>query len=104
LEEGSLKSRIPVGAALLAIYGGVADYKGFKESIVAMCDDARDFAVDVFGPFSDKAGVPTKDIYRFERRLKTPGKLYRITKRLEKTSHNTNINTKSCRCLSTAHV
>lgn len=93
-----------MGAALLAIYGGVADYKGFKESIVAMCDDARDFAVDVFGPFSDKAGVPTKDIYRFERRLKTPGKLYRITKRLEKTSHNTNINTKSCRCLSTAHV
>jgi hypothetical protein len=69
---------------VLGIYSGVANYRGFKESIVEMCNDARDFSVDVCGPLSEKAGVPVKDIYRFERRLKTPGKLYRITNRLER--------------------
>lgn len=85
LEEGSLRTRIAIaGTIALGVYGAVANYKGFKESIVAMCEDARDFSVDVCQPFTAKAGVPFKDIYRFERRLKTPGKLYRISKRLEK--------------------
>jgi hypothetical protein len=85
LEEGSLKSRLRVaGEVALAIYSGVAAYSGFKESVVALCTDAQDFSVNVCAPFSEKAGVPVKDIYRFERRLKTPGKLYRITKRLDK--------------------
>ncbi|QND70755.1 hypothetical protein [Tardiphaga robiniae] len=85
MEEGSLKTRMAVATiAALAIYGHVADYKGFKESIGEMCADAREFAVDVCGPFSRKAGVELGDIYRFERRLKTPGKLYRIASSLEK--------------------
>jgi hypothetical protein len=85
LEEGSLRTRMAIaGTIALGVYGAVANYKGFKESIVAMCEDAREFSVDVCQPFTEKAGVPFKDIYRFERRLKTPGKLYRITKRLEK--------------------
>lgn len=85
LEEGSLRTRMAIaGTIALGIYSAVANYKGFKESIVEMCADAREFSVDVCKPFTEKAGVPYKDIYRFERRLKTPGKLYRITKRLEK--------------------
>jgi hypothetical protein len=85
LEQGSLRTRIAVyGAIALGTYGAVANYKGFKESVVAMCEDAREFAVDVCDPFTEKAGVASNDVYRFERRLKTPGKLYRITRRLEK--------------------
>jgi hypothetical protein len=89
IEEGSLITRITVmGSLLLAGYSTIADYKGFKDSIVEMCDDAREFAVDVCSPFARKAGVPTEDVYRFERRLKTPGKLYRLSKRLEKLEHS----------------
>lgn len=85
LEEGSAKLRITViGLLLLDVYGHVADYKGFKESVVEMCQDAREFAVDVCNPFIKKAGVAREDVYRFERRLKTPGKLLRINRRLEK--------------------
>lgn len=85
LEEGSLIVRVTViGGLFLAVYSHVADYKGFKESVVELCEDAREFAVDVCAPFIKKAGVPKDEIYRFERRLKTPGKLYRINRRLEK--------------------
>lgn len=91
IEEGSLITRITVvGGLLLGTYSAIADYKGFKESVVEMCDDAREFAVDVCGPFVKKAGVPKEDVYRFERRLKTPGKLYRLSKRLEKLEHSVN--------------
>lgn len=85
LEEGSLRTRITVlGAIALASYGAVANYKGFKESVIELCDDARDFAVDVCKPFVRKAGVSEEEVYRFERRLKTPGKLYRLNKHLER--------------------
>src|SRR5262249_35922365 len=91
LEEGSLIVRATVaGSILLGIYSAVADYKGFKESVVEMCDDAREFAVDVCGPFIQKAGVAKEDVYRFERRLKTPGRLYRISKRLDKLERSVN--------------
>lgn len=79
IEEGSLITRVTVaGSILLGVYGFVANYKGFKEGVVEMCNDAR----DVCGPFITKAGVAKEDVYRFERRLKTPGKLYRFSKRL----------------------
>jgi len=89
IEEGSLITRITVvGGLLLGTYSAIADYKGFKDSVIEMCDDAREFAVDVCSPFVRKAGVPKEDVYRFERRLKTPGKLYRLSKRLEKLEHS----------------
>jgi hypothetical protein len=89
IEEGSLITRVTVvGLLLLDVYSHVADYKGFKESVVELCDDAREFAVDVCAPFIKKAGVPKEDVYRFERRLKTPGKLYRLGKRLDKLEHS----------------
>lgn len=88
IDEGSLITRITVVGFLLSAYGIVADHKGFKESVVEMCGDAREFAVDVCAPFIKKAGVPEEDVYRFERRLKTPGKLYRFSKRLEKLEHS----------------
>ncbi len=85
IEEGSLITRVTVvGSILLGVYNFVANYKGFKEGVVEMCNDAREFAVDVCDPFINKAGVPKEEVYRFERRLKVPGKLYRFGKRLEK--------------------
>lgn len=85
MEEGSLVTRVTViGSIALGVYGFVANYKGFKEGLVEMCDDAREFSFDVCRPFVKKAGVSNEEIYRFERRLKTPGKLYRVTKRIEK--------------------
>lgn len=75
---------------MLAGTSHIADYKGFKESIVEICEDAKEFAIDVCGPFVKKAGVPKEDVYRFERRLKTPGKLLRISKRLDKLQNSVN--------------
>jgi hypothetical protein len=85
-----LKNITVVGGLLLGAYSTVADYKGFKDSIVEMCNDAREFSVDVCSPFVKRAVVPEEDVYRFERRLKTPGKLYRLSKRLEKLEHSVN--------------
>jgi hypothetical protein len=85
LEEGSLRTRVTViGALLLGGYYAVGNYSGFKASIIEMCDDARDFSVDVCRPFVSKAGVAPEEVYRFERRLKTPGRIYRLGRRLEK--------------------
>ncbi len=76
IEEGSLITRVTVAGLLLIgeVYSHVADYKGFKDSVVELCDDAREFAVDVCAPFVKKAGVPEEDVYRFERRLKNSRK------------------------------
>jgi hypothetical protein len=86
-EEGSLRVRVTVIgtlAATLAVYSTVADYKGFKDSVAELCDDARQYATDVCEPFTKKAGANEEQVYRFERRTKTTGKLYRLAKRLEK--------------------
>lgn len=78
LEEGSLRTRLTVmGSIAFLVYGGIADYGGFKQSAIELCNDAREFAVDVCAPFIQRAGVSRDDVFRFERRLKTPGKLYR---------------------------
>lgn len=92
IEEGSLITRITVVGMLFVggAYSHIADYKGFKESVVELCGDAKEFAVDVCSPFINKAGVPAEEVYRFERRLKTPGKLYRLSKRLDKLEHSVN--------------
>ena len=85
IENGSLRTRMTViGSLMLATYGGVANIKGFQEGVGILCDGAREFAIDVCTPFAEKAGVAVNQIYRFERRTKTPGKIQRITKRLDK--------------------
>jgi hypothetical protein len=82
LEEGSLRTWVSVAGAL-AVYGAIADYKGFKESIQEMCKDAREYSVDVCGAFTEAAKVNKGQIYRVERRLKTPGKINRVLKKIE---------------------
>jgi hypothetical protein len=82
LEEGSLRTWVSVAGAL-TIYGAIADYKGFKESVQEMCKDAREYSVDVCGAFTTAAQAKRGQVYRVERRLKTPGKINRLLKRIE---------------------
>jgi hypothetical protein len=86
LEGGSLKVWVTVGGIINALYigyGVVADYKGFKEGIVELCSEAREFGIDVCGAFTQKAGASKRQIYRVEKRLKAPGKINRLIKKLE---------------------
>jgi hypothetical protein len=86
LEEGSARLWVTVAGVLSALnigYGAVADYKGFKDSIVAICEDARKFGTFVSGAFSKDAAATLSQIYRIERRLKVPGKIKRIIVKLE---------------------
>jgi hypothetical protein len=82
LEVGTLRTWITVTGVLTA-YSVIADYKGFKESIGALCEDARVYAVDVCGAVKDLAGASERQVYRMERRLKTPGKINRLIERME---------------------
>jgi hypothetical protein len=85
LEAGSLKGRIMViASSAFLLYGGIADYKGFKESVAEMCADARSFGADVCGKFTKAAGASKRQVYRTERRLKTPGRIARVIDRLER--------------------
>lgn len=84
LEEGSLRTWVSVAGVLtLSAYGVIADYKGFKESIQEMCKDAREYGLDVCGAFTEAAKANKGQVYRVERRLKTPGKLNRVLKKIE---------------------
>jgi hypothetical protein len=84
LEEGSLRTWVSVAGVLtLSAYGVIADYKGFKESIQEMCKDAREYGLDVCGAFTEAAKAHKGQVYRVERRLKTPGKLNRVLKKIE---------------------
>jgi hypothetical protein len=89
IEEGSLITRITVvGTLVFNAYTGIAAYKDFKDQVAEKCEEAREFEVDVCDPFVKKAGVPKEDVFGFERRLKTPGKRYRLSKRLDKLEHS----------------
>jgi hypothetical protein len=60
LEAGSAKLWSTVTGVFTALhisYGIVANYSGFKESITAVCDDARQFGTFVSGHFLRDAAV-----------------------------------------------
>jgi hypothetical protein len=87
LEDGSAKLWVTVVGAVTALhigYGVVADYKGFKEGIVAICEDARTFGTFVSDHFLEDAGATPSQIYRVERRLKVPGRIKRVIAELER--------------------
>ncbi|MBV8751312.1 MAG: hypothetical protein JO328_00445 [Hyphomicrobiales bacterium] len=84
LEEASLKARVTVLGVLGLIYYGVGNYKAFKDGVADLCKDARTYAADVCGQVIQMSHVSNKQVYRVERRLKTPGKLNRLMLQLEK--------------------
>jgi len=85
LEGGSLWVRITVvGSIFLTVYGAIADYKGFKDSISELCKDAREFGYDVCGEVLKLTGASEKQILRVEKRTMTPGRLSRVIQSVEK--------------------
>lgn len=85
IEEGSLKGRITVvGALLLSGTSLIANYKGVKDSVIEICQDARSFGGDVCGRAIELAGVSKRQVYRTERRTKTAGKLGRLLSDIER--------------------
>jgi len=85
LEAGSLKARITViGSIAVFLYAGIADYKGFKESIGELCKDAREYAYDVCGGVLRLTGASEKEMVKTEKRTMTPGRASRVIDRLEK--------------------
>lgn len=83
-EEGSLKAWFSIAGAIGALYTFVATYKDFKEGVGELCSDAREFGVNVCEIFAAATKVSDNQIYRIEKRLKTPGKLRRLIFKLEK--------------------
>jgi hypothetical protein len=84
LEVGSCRTWITVGGGLLlGVYSFVGNYKGFLESIDLMCGQARQYAVDVCSAVRRESGASPTQVYRMERRLKTPGKIRRLIDELE---------------------
>jgi hypothetical protein len=87
LEEGSVRLWVTVYGALSVLhvgYGVIADYKGFKEGIVAICEDAQKFGTFVSDLFLKDAAATPSQIYRVERRRKLPGKIKRVIEELER--------------------
>jgi hypothetical protein len=83
LESGSLKSWTKVIGPLLVIYGVIANYKGFKESTIEIVHYAQSFGGSVIEKFVQENHVAPPQVFRTERRTKTPGKLLRALKARE---------------------
>jgi len=85
LEDGSLIGRVSVFAGILAVWTGlISDYKGVRESVSLMCEDARSFGFDVCNKAIEISGVSNKQIIRTERRTKVTGKISRLLHDLER--------------------
>ena len=84
LSEGSLKGWITVGGIAIAAYGVIADYKGFKESILELNSDAKIFSEIVIQKFIEKSDLGGGQVYRQGRRTKTPGRIKRLIERRER--------------------
>lgn len=82
IDEGSVFMRASVLGTLawLSFIGG---YKGFKDSAVEAVHDARVAAEWISESFIQEAKPKDSQIYRIERRSKTPGKILRLSRRLE---------------------
>ncbi len=86
LEEGSAKLRatvLGVLAFLGSTYMFIGNYKGFIESVELFCEHAKWFGETVSGAFTHQSGAQPKQVFRVERRLQTPGKIKRLTKKLD---------------------
>jgi hypothetical protein len=90
IEEGSIIGRVTAIATILTVYTGmISDYKGVKDSLAEMCEDARSFGADVCGKAVKLSGINKKQIYRLEKRTKTVGKLSRLLKDVERLENST---------------
>ena len=85
LEEGTLRGWITViGTIALTTYTVIAEYKGFTESVPLLCDKARSFGFEVCEQFIERNDAKSQQVFRVERKLKTPGRINRLLKRVKK--------------------
>jgi hypothetical protein len=82
IDEGSVFLRAGVLGAI-AWLGLFGNYKGFKDSAVEAVHDAKVFSEWISKTFIEEARPKQSQIFRVERRTKTPGKILRLSKRLE---------------------
>lgn len=87
LSPGSLRGWLTLGAAL-TLYGAIADYKGFKESISEIISDGQKFSQSVLDALPKRPEVSGAVIYRQERRKKTIGQIKRLIDRRERLEAN----------------
>jgi len=82
IDEGSVFLRAGVlgTIAWLSFIGG---YKGFKDTAIEAVHDAKVFSEWISKTFIEEAKPRESQIFRVERRTKTPGKILRLSKRLE---------------------
>jgi hypothetical protein len=84
LSAGSVKGWAGITVTtLMTTYNITANYKGFKESVPAIVEDAKEFGTKLVDEFISSNHIPPKKIYRRERRTKTPGKILRLLTRKE---------------------
>jgi hypothetical protein len=55
-----------------------------------MCNDARAFGIEVCDKFISSSGASDSQVYRVEKRRKTPGRVYRLLQRLERIESSLN--------------
>jgi hypothetical protein len=86
LVDGSLKAKAALVGALM-VYGAIADYKGFKESLAEMAHDARAFATTIQETIpqivSQKRDISRQDV-RKGKIVVTAEELSKLIERLEK--------------------
>jgi hypothetical protein len=84
LESGSLKAHAQViGSIALLAYGAIAQYKDFRESLGLLVQDAQTFGSAVIEESLEVANAASRQVFRVERRTKTPGKILRLLRRRE---------------------
>src|SRR5690606_31463946 len=85
IERGSAKVWITLLStiSISSIYDNIAKYPDFKAGINEMVEDARNFGSLFNHAFVEVAGAKPQQVYRAERRTKTPGKLKRGLDKLE---------------------
>lgn len=85
LQDGSLFAKITViGALLLGTYHGVASYPDFKDGIAELCEDANKYSTEFVHSFLSASATPHKQVVNIRTNTKTPGKVIRLLKKLEK--------------------
>ncbi len=80
IEEGSAKAWFGVAAGLATAIGM---YPNLRTGTIALVNDAREFGGYINSTFIEKSKAKEEQVFRVERRTKTPGKIARVIKRLD---------------------
>lgn len=104
LQDGSLFTKITVvGGLLLGTYHGVASYPDFKDGIVELCEDANKYTDAFVHNFLSASATPQSKVVKISTSTKTPGKVSRLLKKLERLDQKAKQKTEISEQLATAN-